>query len=249
MLKTRLIPVVLFSGYSLVKTVCFDHPRTVGNPIQVVRLFNERQVDELVFLDIDASCQKQSPNFSIIERVAMECYMPLAVGGGIRTLQDIEKLLKIGADKIILNRIALEAPAFINECARVFGSQSILVSIDGRKENGIYRVFSGGVATTRDVSGWCREVADRGAGEILATSIDHEGMQRGYDIEFVRLVASSVAIPTLANGGAGSPEHIVECIKEGKANAACASSIFFFTQFSPLSIKTIMADSGLSVRL
>lgn len=251
MLKNRLVPIVLLSGYQLVKTRCFENPRTVGNPIQIIRVFNNRQVDELVFLDIMATRQKTDPSYSLIERIAAECYMPLTVGGGIRRLEDIEHLLKIGADKVAFNTIALEEPEFIHKSSLIFGSQSIVVSVDVRRSKTGWEVYSrcGTIPTGKDVVSWCKQVSQLGAGEILLTSIDCDGMQQGLDINLVRQVSDAINIPLLANGGAGEPEHVVACFKEGRPDAVCASSLFFFTQYSPQAVKLKLKEAGINVRL
>lgn len=252
MLKTRLIPTLLFKDYSLVKSVKFADYRMVGNPIQSVRVYNARNVDELIFLDIAASDDGRDPLFTVIEEIANECFMPLTVGGGIRTIDHIRHTLQVGADKVAINTAALKNPLFISEASTKFGKQAIVVSIDVfQKSPGIYKVRTSDKTHTLslELGNWLKQVEKLGAGEILLTSIDRDGTMTGYDIELIKLATQTVTIPMIASGGAGIPQHCIEAIKTGGAAAVAAASIFHFTQYTPYMIKKSMNEAGIPVRL
>lgn len=251
MLKTRLIPTVLFKDHSLVKSVQFANLRMLGNPIQTVKVYNARNVDELVFLDIGAPIDNHEPQYEVVSEISEDCFMPLTVGGGIKTVGQIRRLLKIGADKIALNTYAFKSPSLIRDAANKFGSQAIVVSIDVKRVNANrYEIFitGGKQATGIEVTKWAKEVARRGAGEILLTSIDHDGQMLGYDLQLIKAIAKAINIPIIASGGAGKPEHFVSAIKNG-ADAVAAASIFHYTQYTPQSIKNYMRRKGIPVRL
>lgn len=231
MLRVRAIPCLLLKGQGLVKTVKFKDPKYVGDPINAIKIFNDKEVDELTLLDITASSEKRGPSFKIIEDVASECFMPLAYGGGIRTMDDIEKILAMGVEKVVLNNAAISNPGLIAEAARDVGSQSVVASIDVRKKLfGGYEVMSGRgrVGTGRDPRSFAKMLVDLGAGEILLNSIDRDGTQSGYDIELIKLVADSVAVPLIAVGGARNLQDLAEATKVGGASAAAAGSLFVF---------------------
>ena len=229
-MKTRVIPALLLRNGGLVKTRGFRDPVYVGDPINAVKIFNDKEVDELVFLDIEASKARRDPNFELLESIAAEAFMPFGYGGGVRTLDQLKRLLSIGIEKVILNTAALENPGFVEDCARVAGSSSVVVSIDvakgflGRRD---IRVAGG----TRKVPGKPREVAvemeRRGAGEILLNSIDRDGVGKGYDLELIADVSGSVGVPVVACGGAGSLEHMRDAVDAGAA-AVAAGSMFVF---------------------
>ena len=231
MLKTRLMPALLLRGAGLVKTVKFKDPKYVGDPINTVRIFNEKEVDELIFLDITATAEKRSPPFELLAEIASECFMPFAYGGGLRTVEDIGRLFALGAEKASLNSYALEQPAFIREAADTYGSQSIIVSMDVRRGwLGRPRVYTDGgrAATSWDPADWAREVEQRGAGEILLTSIDRDGTFQGYDVELIERVTSAVSIPVIACGGAGRLEDFAAAVNEGGASAVAAGSMVVY---------------------
>lgn len=224
----------------------------MGTPRPAVRIFNAREVDEMFILDIDATRERRGPNLSVIEDLAEECYMPLTVGGGIRTPEDIQKLLRAGADKVSINSEGIQRPQFITESARIFGSQCVVASIDVRRhENKTYEVFSqsGKVSTGLDPIDWARRVEDLGAGEILVTSIDRDGTMEGYDVDLIGRVTESVTIPVIACGGAGKLEDFVSAVKVGRASAVAAASIYHYTQVTPMNVKTYMHQAGIDVRL
>lgn len=231
MLKTRVMPCLLLRDRGLVKTISFATPSYVGDPINTVRIFNEKEVDELIFLDITATVEKKRPNFKLVGEIASECFMPFAYGGGIRTIEDIRTLFGLGAEKVVLNTYAHENPAFVREAATMFGSQSIVVSIDVRRWRlggfGVY-THGGRNGTGLDPVVDAQQMERQGAGEILLTSIDRDGTFQGYDIELIRRVTAAVGIPVVACGGAGRIEHFVEAVKQGGASAVAAGSMVVY---------------------
>ncbi|HQO34402.1 MAG TPA: imidazole glycerol phosphate synthase cyclase subunit [bacterium] len=252
MLKTRIIPVLLFKRYGLVKGISFDSWRRVGTSLPAVKVYCEREVDELVFLDIAATPEGRTVDVEEVDHLADECFMPLTVGGGIRRPEDVRAILRAGAEKVSINTGALENPGLIDEVSRRYGRQCIVISIDvKRHDDGRYEVFShcGTQPTGRCPEEWAREAAERGGGEILLTSIDRDGTMEGYDIALTRRVSDVVDIPVIAAGGAGSSEHIYQVLTEGGANAAAAASIFHFTQQTPREAKQFLASRGIHVRL
>ena len=252
MLKIRIIPVLLYKNIGLVKGVQFDSWRRIGSPMQAVKVYNMREVDELIFLDITATRQDRKPDFAIVDDIADECFMPLTVGGGIKTIADMEQMLRVGADKITVNTFAVESPELIYWGAKRFGSQCIVVSLDVKRHtDGQYEIFtrSGTKATGKNPIEFVKEVESLGAGEILLTSIDRDGTMRGYDIDLVRQVSETISIPIIASGGAGNYKHMLSVIREGKASAIAASSIFHFTEQTPNEAKKFLLREGVNVRL
>jgi cyclase len=250
--KIRVLPTLLYKEVGLVKGQQFDSWRRVGPAQQAMRVYNMREVDEMVFLDIDATPRGLRPDFALIDELADACFMPLTVGGGVRTVDDVRRLLQVGADKVAINTAAVEEPALIREVARRFGSQCMVVSIDARRHtDGKFKVFthSGTCATCMEPL----EVATRsealGAGEILLTSIDRDGMMDGYDVELIRMVSDAVSIPVIASGGAGTYAHMAEALEVGHASAVAAASMFTFTEQTPLEAKRYLASRGFRVRL
>jgi cyclase len=249
MLKNRIIPIVLLDGYSVVKTINFNTRRNLGNPIAVARIYNSRNVDELVLLDIDASKNSEKIDEYTIEAVASECFMPLTVGGGLSSCEDISRVLSRGADKIVLNTITLVDPSFITEASNRFGAQCIVVSIDVQKsKSGASEVFSHSGKTVDFVLlNWVREVERLGAGEIILNSVDHDGCMDGCDLELIKSVTACVKIPVVAVGGVKEPSDAVKMIQSGAA-AVAASSVFHFTSITPNDFKEEMLVAGLPVR-
>jgi cyclase len=246
------MPTLLYKDVGLVKGLRFDSSRRVGSLMQAVKVYNLREVDELVFLDISASLSGRSPDFELVDDFADECFMPLTVGGGIRTVEDVHRLLTVGADKVAVNSAAIARPELIRDIAGRFGAQCVVVSIDARRgEDGAYRVFShsGTRDSGLDPVAWAREVERLGAGEILLTSIDRDGTMDGYDLELTRRVTEALDIPVIASGGAGCYEHLAEALTEGGASAVAAASIFHFTQATPLEAKRYLRERGHPVRL
>lgn len=231
MLQVRIIPALLLRNESLVKTVRFGKFTYVGDPANTVRIFNELEVDELIFLDITASQEKRSPNLRVLSDIADECFMPLAYGGGIKSLDQAKAVFDIGFEKVSINSHAVENPKLINDIARHYGSQAVLVSIDVKKGFfGSYTVqaMSGKRNTCRNPITWAKEVEQMGAGEILLTSIDREGTWNGFDLELVKHVCDAVTIPVIAHGGAGSVEHIRQVVKDSHASAVALGSMVVF---------------------
>lgn len=231
MYRTRVIPCLLLKNQGLVKTVKFKAPIYLGDPINVVRIFNDKEVDELVLLDITATIEHGKPRVKLISQIASECFMPLAYGGGIRSLEDIRELFGIGIEKVIINSFAVENPSFIREAADQAGSASVVVSIDVKKNlRGKQEVFihSGTKPTGLDPVKYAQEMEAMGAGELLLNSIDLDGTMDGYDLELIKCVSRAVHIPVVACGGAGSVANLAEAVKEGGASAAAAGSLFVF---------------------
>lgn len=231
MIKPRVIPALLLKGQGLVKTVKFKEPKYLGDPINIVRIFNDKEVDELVLLDITATPENRGPQFDLLKNITSEAFIPLAYGGGIRSMDDVKKLLSIGIEKLIMNTSAMETPSLVREVADHAGSQAAVVSMDVKKGFlGKYEVFThcGQKNTGLDPVKHAIEMEKMGAGEIIINSIDRDGMMQGYDVELVRRVADSVQVPVVACGGAGNLSHVSEVIKQGHASAAAAGSIFVF---------------------
>ncbi len=252
MLKIRVMPTLLFKDFGLVKGVRFDSWRRVGSVMQAVKVYNLREVDELVFLDISATREARTPDFETVDEIADECFMPLTVGGGVHTIDDVRRLLQVGADKVAINTAVVQNPDLIRAMAQRFGSQCVVVSIDARKQtDGRYEVFthSGTRATGRDPVSLAQQAEAWGAGEILVTSIDCDGTMSGYDIPLIKNVCEAVSIPVIASGGAGNYDHMAAAIQEGGVSAVAAASIFHFTQQTPLEAKQFLYSRGLSVRL
>ena len=231
MIKPRVIPALLLKGQGLVKTVKFKEPKYLGDPINIVRIFNDKEVDELVLLDITATPEKRGPQFDLLKNIASEAFIPLAYGGGIRSMDDVRKLLSIGIEKLIMNTSAVETPSLVREVADHAGSQAAVVSMDVKKGLlGKYEVLThcGQKKTGLDPVKHAVEMERMGVGEILINSIDRDGTMQGYDLDLVRKVADAVSVPVVACGGAGNLSHVSEVIKQGHASAAAAGSIFVF---------------------
>ena len=247
----RIIPKFLLKGGRLVKRVRFDErEREAGNPVSTAKVYDAYGVDEMVFLDIEATVTGHGVLHATIERVAREIFMPVTVGGGVRTLDDVERLLRSGADKVAVNTRAVEDPAFIAAAARRFGDQCITVSVDYREvEPGVFRVFTHGgrTATAHEPIAWCRRMQDQHCGEILLSSIDRDGTMSGYDLEMIRGAVAAVDIPVVASSGAGSLQHCREALAAG-ASGITISSMFFFTDHSPIKVRTYLASNGVPVR-
>ena len=227
----RIIPCLLLRNNGLVKTVKFKESTYIGDPINTVKIFNEKEVDEIFFLDIDATKTKKEPPYELIQNIASECFMPFAYGGGIHSLQQIEKIIKSGAEKIIINSHAFVQKNFIKEAVHQFGSSTIAVSIDVKKEflkgNTVY-IKGGTQSTGNNPVDYSKEIENEGAGEILINSIDRDGVMEGYDIELIKSISQSIRIPIIACGGAGKLSDFRLAVKEGGASAAAAGSFFVF---------------------
>lgn len=251
MLKVRLIPTLLLKDSRMIKTKRFGEYRDVGNPRTVAKVYDAQKADELIFLDIAATQENRHFLLETIKTVAEECFMPLTAGGGIKNVAQAREILQQGADKIAINSAAIETPEFITELSKAFGKSTVIVSIDFKKNaSGEKEVFShrGTVATGLDPVAWAREVEQRGAGEILLTSIDREGTMTGYDLDMISAVTGAVSIPVIASGGVGTIQDLVDGIKIGKASAVSAASIFHFTDQTIFKAHSHMKQAGLAVR-
>lgn len=252
MLKTRVIPTLLFKDFGLVKGKGFESWRRVGAALQSIRVYNMREVDELVFLDIAATPEKKKPDFREIDELADNCFMPMTVGGGVTTVNDFRDLLAVGADKVAINTAAIETPELIRDAAQEFGSQCVVVSIDvrtapdGKRE---VTTHCGKELAARDPVAWAKEVEALGAGEILLTSVDRDGTMTGYDVDLIRDVSAAVNVPVIASGGCGNYGHMADVLGSTRAAALAAASIFHFTEQTPLEAKRYLAERGFRVRL
>jgi len=251
MLCKRLIPCLDVKDGRVVKGVRFVELRDAGDPVAAALAYDAQGADELVFLDITASHEGRATILDVVRRTAEGIYMPLTVGGGIRSLEDIRTLLRAGADKVSLNTAALERPALVTEAARAFGSQCIVVAIDAKAVNRHWEAFTHGGrrAARRDAVEWAREVERLGAGEILLTSMDRDGTGAGYDIALTRAVAEAVSVPVIASGGVGRLEHLREGLVEGRADAALVATLFHFGQHTVPEAKRYLDERGVPVRL
>lgn len=255
-LAKRIIPCLDVDNGRVVKGVKFVDIRDAGDPAEVARRYDREGADEITFLDITATHDDRDTIVHVVEQVAGEVFIPLTVGGGIRTLDDIGRMLNAGADKVGINSAAVKNPEFVKEAAARFGSQCIVVAIDAKKvsrsgEQGRWEIFTHGgrKPTGIDAVEWAIMMVDYGAGEILLTSMDRDGTREGFDIELTRIISESVSVPVIASGGVGNLDHLADGIIEGKADAVLAASIFHFAEFSIQQAKKHMADRGIEVRL
>jgi len=252
MLTKRIIPCLDVTGGRVVKGTRFLNLRDAGDPVECAMAYNDQGADELVFLDITASSDGRATMADVVERTAEQCFMPLTVGGGIRTVLDIRAMLNAGADKVSLNTAAIREPGLITEAAKAFGSQCVVVAIDAKrndKDGWTVYTHGGRKPTELDAVAWAREAEARGAGEILLTSMDADGTQGGYDLRLNATVSEAVGIPLIASGGAGTLEHMAAVLLEGKADAVLAASIFHFGQYTVSDVKRYLASRGIPMRL
>lgn len=253
MLSARIIPCLDVDDGRVVKGVKFKELRDAGDPVLVAQAYEQQGADELVFLDITASSDERATMRDVVEHTVATCFMPVTVGGGIRKLDDIRSMLMAGADKVSLNTAAILNPALINNAASTFGNQCIVVAIDAKqREDGtgwLVYTHGGRRPTKLDAIAWAKEVVDRGAGEILLTSMDRDGTKQGFDLELTRAVSEAVEVPVIASGGVGNPAHMVEGILLGKASAVLAASIFHFGECTIPETKEVMKKAGIPVRL
>ncbi len=251
MLGVRVIPCLDVKDGRVVKGVNFVDLRDAGDPVEQARLYDAAGADELTFLDITASHENRDTIYDVVRRTAEQVFMPLTVGGGVRTVEDIRKLLLAGADKVSINTAAVKTPEFVKEAAERFGSQCIVVAIDAKSTGpGQWEVFTHGgrTETGLEAVAWARKMEEYGAGEILLTSMDRDGTKAGFDIALTRAIADAVRIPVIASGGVGALDHMVEGVTEGHASAVLAASIFHFGEYSIAETKDHMAAAGLKVR-
>ncbi len=251
MLSVRIIPCLDVKNGRVVKGVNFVNLIDAGDPVEQAKAYELQGADELVFLDITASSDNRDIMLDVVERTASQCFMPLTVGGGLRTLEDIRKMLNAGADKVSLNTSAITTPDLVSEASAKFGNQCIVVAIDAKKDGDSWSVYTHGGRnkTNLDAIEWAKEVQRRGAGEILLTSMDADGTKDGYDIALTKAVSEAVSIPVIASGGCGTLQHMVDAVKLGKASAVLAASIFHFGTYSIKQAKEELAKNGIPARL
>ena len=250
MLKVRIIPILLLKDGRMVKGKQFTDYRDTGDPVFASRIYNVQFVDELIFLDITATNDGRETYFDIIEQVSKECFMPLTIGGGISNVSQIRKLLKAGADKVVINTAAVNTPHFIEEAATVFGSQCIVVGIDVRYEEGNYIVYtnSGKVKTDLVLADHIVNMERVGAGEIFINSIDRDGMMRGYDLELIKLVLTYTSLPVIACGGAGNFMHLVDAYKKTGVGALAMASIYHFGDNNPVRARSYLKNQDINIK-
>jgi imidazole glycerol-phosphate synthase subunit HisF len=250
-LKVRIIPCLDVAGGRVVKGVNFVDLRDAGDPAEQASIYDAAGADELCFLDIGASVEQRDIMLDVVARTAERCFMPLTVGGGVRTVEDIRRLLLAGADKVSINSAALADPDLVRRAAEKFGSQCVTVAIDAKATSpGQWAVFSHGGRkdTGLDALAWAKQVTELGAGEILLTSMDRDGTKLGYDLDLTRTIADLVSVPVIASGGVGELAHLVEGVREGHASALLAASIFHFGQFSIAQAKAALGAAGVPIR-
>ncbi|HXS51000.1 MAG TPA: imidazole glycerol phosphate synthase subunit HisF [Usitatibacter sp.] len=252
MLAKRIIPCLDVHAGRVVKGVNFVQLRDAGDPVEIARRYDEAGADELTFLDITASSEARDTIVGVIERVADQVFIPLTVGGGVRSVEDVRKILNAGADKVSINTAAVENPVLVEQAARRFGSQAIVVAIDARSAGpGRWEVYTHGGRKARglDAVEWAREMAARGAGEILLTSMDRDGTKSGFDLGLTRAVSEAVPVPVIASGGVGTLEHLALGIEQGRADAVLAASVFHFGEITVAQAKRFLAARGIEMRL
>ena len=250
MLAKRIIPCLDVKDGRVVKGVNFVELRDAGDPVEQARVYDAAGADELVFLDITASYERRDILLDVVRRVADQVFIPFAVGGGVRTVDDFRAILLAGADKVGVNTAAVENPALITTAAEKFGSQCVVIAIDAKRNGLSWEVYTHGgrTSTGKDAIEWAREAEARGAGEILLTSMDRDGTRDGYDIELTGAVADAVSIPVIASGGAGRIEHFAEALIQGRADAALAASLFHYGELTVAEVKAYLASRGVAVR-
>lgn len=254
MLAKRIIPCLDVDNGRVVKGVRFLEIKDAGDPVEIARRYDKEGADEITFLDITASAHDRDTMVHVVEQVAGEIFIPLTVGGGIRTLEDIRRMLNAGADKVSINSAAVARPEFVREAAERFGSQCIVVAIDAKRvsdEPKRWEIFTHGgrKSTGLDAIEWARRMVEYGAGEILLTSMDRDGTKSGFDLELTRAISDAVAVPVIASGGVGSLDHLADGVIDGKADAVLAASIFHFAEYTIREAKEHMARRGVEVRL
>lgn len=255
-LAKRIIPCLDVDAGRVVKGVQFVDIRDAGNPVEIARRYDEQGADEITFLDITASHEKRDTTLHMVEQIASEVFIPLTVGGGIRTVDDIRRMLNAGADKVGINTAAVFNPEFVKQAAEKFGSQCIVVAIDAKQvgvpgEDPCWEIFTHGgrKATGLDAVEWAKKMVRYGAGEILLTSMDRDGTKNGFDLALTRAITQAVSVPVIASGGVGNLQHLADGVKEGGADAVLAASIFHFGEFSIEQAKLYMAEQGIEMRL
>ena len=250
MLTKRIIPCLDVKDGRVVKGTKFVNLRDAGDPVEVAKEYERQGADEVTFLDITASSDKRNIILDVVEQTATHCFMPLTVGGGVRTLQDIRNLLTAGADKVSINTAAVGRPEFVREAVEKFGSSTIVVAVDAKRTMDRWEVFTHGGRTPTGIDAleWCIKMTEYGAGEILLTSMDRDGTKDGYDLQLLKEVTKNISVPLVASGGVGNLEHIYQGLTEGQADAALAASIFHFGEYTVAQVKDYLKKKGVAVR-
>ncbi len=251
MLTRRIIPCLDIKENRVVKGIKFVGLKDAGDPVEVARIYDRQEADELVFLDITASFEKRKTLIGLVEEIAKNIFMPFTVGGGIRDIGDIRDLLNAGADKVSINSAAVKFPDLISDASLKFGSQCIVVAIDAKKQGNSWQVYINGGRTPVDLDAveWAKKAAELGAGEILLTSMDYDGTKDGYDLSLTKVIAGSLGIPVIASGGAGKLEHFYDCFAVAFADAALAASVFHYQEFTVGQVKESLKSKNIPVRL
>jgi cyclase len=251
MLAKRIIPCLDMKEGRVVKGTRFVNLKDAGDPVEIAKMYDQQGADEVAFLDITASHEKRDILIDIVRRTAEAIFIPLTVGGGVKRLEDIRRLLKAGADKVSINTAAVKNPLFVERASQRFGSQCIVIAIDAKKKDRGWEVYTHGgrVPTGKDAALWAKQMEELGAGEILLTSMDRDGTKDGYDIELTRKISESVGIPVIASGGVGTLEHLYEGLVDGRASAVLAASIFHYGEFTVAQVKAYLKEKGVTVRL
>ena len=251
MLKNRIIPCLDVKNGSVVKGINFVNLKDAGDPVEQAKIYSDGGADEICFLDITASNENRSTIYEVVKKTSEKCFVPLTVGGGVRSTEDINKLLNCGADKVSINTAAVQNPKIVMESSLKFGSQCIVVAIDAKKEANSWKIFTHGGRnkTDIDVIKFAKQMEEYGAGELLVTSMDRDGTQKGYDIKLMQKISETVNIPVIASGGVGNLDHLAEGITKGKANAVLAASIFHYGKYSIKQAKEYLDSKGIPVRI
>ncbi len=251
MLKNRIIPCLDVKNGRVVKGINFVDLKDAGDPVEQAKIYSNGGADEICFLDITASNENRDTIYDVVERTSKECFVPLTVGGGVRSIEDINKLLNCGADKVSINTAAVEDPKVVSNSSKKFGSQCIVVAIDAKKNGSKWEIFTHGGRNNSglDALEYAKKMEDSGAGELLVTSMDRDGTQKGYDVELMSKIASKVNIPLIASGGVGNLDHLVDGIRLGNASAVLAASIFHYGKHSVQEAKEYLDSKGIPVRI
>ena len=251
MLKNRIIPCLDVKNGRVVKGINFVDLKDAGDPVEQAKIYSEGGADEICFLDITASNENRDTIYEVVKKTSKKCFVPLTVGGGVRSIEDINKLLNCGADKVSINTAAVQNPKIVMESSLKFGSQCIVVAIDAKKEGNSWKIFTHGGRNKTDIDAikFAKQMEEYGAGELLVTSMDRDGTQKGYDIDLMLKISSIVNIPVIASGGVGNLDHLAEGITKGKANAVLAASIFHYGKYSIKQAKEYLETKGIPVRI
>jgi len=251
MLKNRIIPCLDVKNGRVVKGINFVDLKDAGDPVEQAKIYSDGGADEICFLDITASNENRSTIYEVVKKTSEKCFVPLTVGGGVRSIEDINKLLNCGADKVSINTAAVQNPKIVMESSLKFGSQCIVVAIDAKKEGNSWKIFTHGGRNKTDIDAikFAKQMEEYGAGELLVTSMDRDGTQKGYDIDLMQKISEMLNIPVIASGGVGSLDHLAEGITKGKANAVLAASIFHYGKYSIKQAKEYLDSKGIPVRI